>query len=608
MIKTNLKKVVSAIMTLSLLPYSAVYALAARGNGEVVTLDPSNALTFNNGEFEGWGTSLCWWANRVGYDETLTNKAAELFYSDNGLSLDIARYNVGGGDDPSHDHITRSDSKIPGYATGYDENGNIIYDWTADSNQRNVALAVQRANPDIYFEGFSNSPPYFMTNSGCSSGAISASYDNLRSTEYDNFAEYIATVTEHFKNEFGIEFKSYSPMNEPYTNYWGKYSYKQEGCHFNSGYSESKMINATRYALNKHNLNDVLVAGLDETSIDTTISSVNKLSEEALNNLGRIDTHTYGGTKRAELRSLAQSKGKDLWMSEVDGSYKAGEDAGYMTAGLGLANQIIKDMNGLMPSAWVLWDIVDCHRDNTTPYRTESEAQTEISQTGGIWGVAMADHDAKDIVLTKKYYSFGQFTRYIEPGMTIIASGDNSLAAYDKNSGKTVIVAVNTSAENKDCIFNLAQMPLSGKSARAVRTSGDMIDGENWAELGSVDISGRQLSASLKPNSITTFIIEPASDLETIAEDLSPDAEIRTNQYMPSEYKGAEIIWTTDNSYVNNDGAVTRGENDADVKITAEISKNGEKYSKEYNCYAECEDRRYGRILICTLRRYGKNK
>ena len=226
MIKTNLKKVVSAIMTLSLLPYSAVYALAARGNGEVVTLDPSNALTFNNGEFEGWGTSLCWWANRVGYDETLTNKAAELFYSDNGLSLDIARYNVGGGDDPSHDHITRSDSKIPGYAIGYDENGNIIYDWTADSNQRNVALAAQRTNPDIYFEGFSNSPPYFMTNSGCSSGAISASYDNLRSTEYDNFAEYIATVTEHFKNEFGIEFKSYLPMNEPYTNYWGKYSYK----------------------------------------------------------------------------------------------------------------------------------------------------------------------------------------------------------------------------------------------------------------------------------------------------------------------------------------------------------------------------------------------
>ncbi|MGN0107471.1 MAG: glycoside hydrolase, partial [Hominilimicola sp.] len=466
----------------------------------------------------------------------------------------------------------------------YDENGNLLYDWTADANQRNVALAVQKANPDVYFEGFSNSPPYFMTNSGCTSGAVSASYDNLRSTEYDNFAEYIAEVTEHFKNEWGIDFKSYSPMNEPYTNYWEQYSYKQEGCHFNSGYSESKMINALRDALDNHNLNDVLVAGFDETSIDTTISSVNKLSEDALNNLGRIDTHTYGGSKRTELRALAQGKGKDLWMSEVDGSYKAGDDAGQMTAGLGLANQIIKDMNGLMPSAWVMWDIIDCHRDNTSPYRTESEAQTEISQTGGIWGVAMADHDTKDIVLTKKYYAFGQFSRYIEPGMTIIASGDNSLAAYDRESGKTVIVAVNTSADDKEYVFNLAQMPLSGKSARVIRTSGDMDSGENWAELEPIEITGRQLCAALKENSITTFIIEAASELETMSEDLAPDSEIRTDQYMPLEYNGAEIIWTTDNSAVSADGTVIRGENDTDVKITAEFSKDGEIYSREYNC------------------------
>ena len=212
------KKAVTVLLTISMLPAAAIQAFADSESVKVVTLDPSNALTFNNGKFEGWGTSLCWWANRVGYDETLTNKAAELFYSDNGLSLDIARYNIGGGDDPAHDHITRSDSKIPGYAIGYDANGSIIYDWSADANQRNVALAAQRANPDVYFEGFSNSPPYFMTNSGCTSGAVLPSYDNLRSTEYDNFAEYIATVTEHFKNEFGIEFKSYSPMNEPYTN------------------------------------------------------------------------------------------------------------------------------------------------------------------------------------------------------------------------------------------------------------------------------------------------------------------------------------------------------------------------------------------------------
>ncbi|MCH5210307.1 MAG: discoidin domain-containing protein [Oscillospiraceae bacterium] len=578
-----LNKFIAVLLSLAMLPAVSLSALAA-DNVSVVNLDPSNALTFNDGKFEGWGTSLCWWANRVGYDETLTQKAAELFYSDEGLSLDIARYNVGGGDNPEHDHITRSDSKVPGYAVGYDNDGNIIYDWSADKNQRNVALAAKKANPDVYFEGFSNSAPYFMTNSGCTSGAINASYDNLCSTEYDDFAEYIATVTEHFKNEWGIEFKSYSPMNEPYTNYWGVNSPKQEGCHFQIGYSESKMINELRFRLNQHGLKDVLVAGSDETSIDTTITCIKQLSYQALHNLGRIDTHTYGGSKRAELRALAESLGKDLWMSEVDGSYTAGEEAGYMSAGLGLSQQIIKDMNGLMPSAWVMWDIIDSHKDNTSPYRTEGEKETAISQTGGIWGIAMADHDTKDVVLTKKYYAYGQFTKYIEPGMTIIGSSDKSLAAYDRESGRIVIVAINTSASDKDYIFNLSNMPVSGYSARVIRTSGDLETGENWAELEPISVQNRQLSTSLKGNSVTTFIIDAASELENIAEDLAPDTEIYTDQYMPAEYKGAYITWKPSIDAVLPDGKVTRGERDIDMSITAEFSKDGQTITREYGC------------------------
>ena len=86
----------------------------------------------NDGEFEGWGTSLCWWANRICYSDSLSSKAAELFYGDSGLRMNIARYNIGGGDDPSHDHITRTDSNMPGY-TVYN-NGKATYDWSKDAN------------------------------------------------------------------------------------------------------------------------------------------------------------------------------------------------------------------------------------------------------------------------------------------------------------------------------------------------------------------------------------------------------------------------------------------------------------------------------------------
>ena len=42
-----------------------------------VTLSPYSTYDINDGKFEGWGTSLCWWANRVGYSDSLAQKAAE---------------------------------------------------------------------------------------------------------------------------------------------------------------------------------------------------------------------------------------------------------------------------------------------------------------------------------------------------------------------------------------------------------------------------------------------------------------------------------------------------------------------------------------------------
>ena len=444
---------------------SSPFMIMADATYTVVKLDPSDASPFNGGEFQGWGTSLCWWANRIGYSEKMTNQAAHLFFSDEGLSLDIARYNLGGGDDETHNHITRSDSKVPGYATGYDKDGNIVYDWTVDENQRNIALAAKKANPDICFEGFSNSPPYFMTNSGCSSGAVDATDDNLRIADIDSFGKFIAEVTKHFKDELGIEFKSYSPMNEPDTDYWGYLSWKQEGCHYTPGDMQSKTIIAARKALDAEGLTNVLVAGMDETDLDKTIVNYGKLSEDAKTALGRIDTHTYGGSKRAELKAAAVSAGKDLWMSEVDGGYD----------GFGLANHIITDMNGLMPAAWVMWDIVDVHKDSLfmDPGGNATEKDTKLNVTGKLWGVGMADHDEESIELSNKYYAFGQFTKYIEPGDTIIASSSSTLASYNKKSGDIKIVALNSGTADKSYLFDLSAFTNIGSKVKTVRSNNE---------------------------------------------------------------------------------------------------------------------------------------
>ena len=480
---------------------------------ETVRIIKENASTFNNGKFQGFGTSFCWWPNRLGYSEILSEKSATAFYDKNsGLGLTIIRYNIGGGDDPTHDHITRTDSKVPGYAVNpnYDESTQTYtwdYDWTKDFNQRNVLLkALEKNKEEIIVEAFSNSPPYFMTYSGCSSGANYAWENNLKIDAYDSFAKYLADVSEHFKNEWNVNFQSISPMNEPYTMYWSAYSTKQEGCHFDQGDSQSNIIIKLKKALDEKGLSDIQISATDETSIDTQLSSYKYLKDEAKNIVTRIDTHTYGGQRRFDLRTLAETEGKNLWMSEVDGGDMAGTNPGEMGAALWLANRIILDLNGLRPSSWVLWQVIDNHICKDGYDGKQDTGMVDLN--GGYWGVAVADHDNNEIILTQKYYAFGQFTRYIRPGYTIITGGDNSVAAYDSEGKKLVIVATNTNGDDKSVDFNLESFSAVGSKVQVIRTSGSVSNGEKWAELDPIDTYGKGFIATLKANSVTTYIVE----------------------------------------------------------------------------------------------------
>ena len=83
----------------------------------------------------------------------------------------------------------------------------------------------------------------------------------------------------------------------------------------------------------------------------------------------------------------------------------------------------------------------------------------------------MADHDKEELVLTNKYYVYGQFTKYINPGDTIIASSANTLAAYNKNTGDIKIVANNASnSSDVDYEFDLSGFSTIGTNVREIRT------------------------------------------------------------------------------------------------------------------------------------------
>ena len=498
-----MKKWISIFMALLCLSGCTPTEVFNDENRTVFTIDPTEGSPFNDGKFEGWGTSLCWWANRVGYSDVLAQKAVDLLYNaETGLGMNIARYNIGGGDDPTHHHITRTDSMMPGFWVLDETTGQPIFDGTQDENQRNVLLrAMAACGSSFIAEAFSNSPPYYMTESGCSSGAVHASANNLKEDQVEAFAEYLAQVALYYKENYGITFQSISPMNEPNTAYWQAYSPKQEGCHVTPGESQSAILLATKKALEEKGLGSIQLVGTDETSTMLAASSFNRLSDEAKAAITRIDTHTYKVGRMEELQALAAQNGKNLWMSEVDGDATLGADSGEMGAGLWLANKMISDIQSLMPSAWILWQGIDNHISSEGYMGNQDSGAPDLSR--GYWGLTVVDHDKQEIMLTKKYYAFGQLSRYIRPGYRILAGTEHGiLAAYSEEEKKLVIVAINAEEADLEVGFSLAGFRYKGGKAEMIRTSKD----ENWAE-SQISVQKDMLRATLAPYSITTFVV-----------------------------------------------------------------------------------------------------
>lgn len=534
-------------------------AMAAEETEEnVLKIDSQNLYDSNSGIFEGWGTSLCWFGNRIGASEQTSAEAAQLLCnSKDGLGLNIIRFNIGGGDDPTHTHITRTDSKMPGYWGEYDaETDTFTYDYTKDERQRNVLVKMLAENKDLTVEAFSNSPPYFMTESGCTSGTAKNEFaDNLKADKYDDFAEYMADVVKYYRESYGINISSVEPMNE---NGWSisRNGVKQEGCSFIQGESQSKLFLAMDRAMKNNGLQDLTLAGFDQSAPNETITCLDSLSQDALDVLERLDTHTYSTTSSEKLRDRAKEMNLSLWMSESDGGDIAGKNAGEMGAGLALAKRIGRDMYRLQPSAWIIWQAIGSYC-GSEPFDGNSDPAT-LNQSDldkkGFWGVTYADMDQEKVVLTKKYYAMGQYTRYIKKGDYMIVGDSMNTVSYDKENNELKVVAVNLTDTAKTMKYDLSGFQWSYPIVKRVRTSGDMSTCENWKTLDSLSSSSAGFEAELAPNSVTTFIVkEPAASGEDLPEAEKPGGDDNINKpqsVSPQKVAQVKVGKTTANKAV----------------------------------------------------------
>lgn len=444
---------------------------------------------------EGWGVSLCWWAHMCGkWSEEKVNYLVDLMTSPDKLNWNLFRYNIGGGDDPSHigGHMTTGKGKRA-EMEGFKASKEADYDWSADSAQRRIMLKIKAKRSDAQFEAFSNSPPYWMTYSGCSGGNYNGNDDNLKPEYYNLFCDYLLDVCKHYKDVYGLEFKTLSPFNEPVTNYW-YYQGSQEGCHFSAS-SQIKLIRALHPKLEASGLNTIISAS-EETNVGTSHSVLSEYIKagDMLSKIGQWNTHTYSATNknRGDLADLVSSTKLPFWMSE---SGSGGEG---LAGNLSMAQRMFSDLNVMQPQAWIDWQFVEEWNDQ--------------------WCLIKGNFTSEWYEIVKNFYVRMQVTRFIKQGYTILSSPDERiLTALSPEGDELVVVVLNNTDETLRFLVDLSLFESTGKMATRYSTDATY----NCQKLASTNITNKRLICSVPKRGIMTYVLsvtagEGHTELDTL--------------------------------------------------------------------------------------------
>ncbi|KAG3121061.1 hypothetical protein PI124_g62 [Phytophthora idaei] len=364
----------------SILTSTLAVAILANSLSQVKAYRISITTTPILESWEGWGTSLSWWANVFGDREDI----ADVFFSNlSSVSIDgaakdipaldfnIARYNIGGSgnnviDDSGTEIAMKSSEKMPAFKaiesfwldwTSTDP-ASKSWNWDADANQRAMLGLASKRGADV-FEAYSNSPPRWMTNNRATAGGDDGATENLKPEFFEQFAVYLATVVSKVKADWGIEFKYVAPFNEANSKVW-TFSESQEACHLGIK-TQSDILKLLRTQLDKLNIQNVLIAGAEEKTPEEALHVVVQMVQSeypGIDAMLKVNAHCsddvtpYAGDDRDKLKGMVSSltKPAGIW----DSMY-ADEDA----TGLTIANTIARDIYEMRTSAFVYRQALD---------------------------------------------------------------------------------------------------------------------------------------------------------------------------------------------------------------------------------------------------------
>ena len=414
-----------------------------------ISIDPSK--TFQT--MQGFGASGAWWAQYVGGLEQIDpesgmavrDRISQLLYSkEKGLGINIFRFNIGAGSVSGQGRIdnplrrTETFEPAPG-----------VYDWTRDKNAvYMMKKAVEDGADEVIL--FVNSPPERLTVNG-KSHLDKIFFQNIKRKNYGEFARYAADIGVHFVKE-GLPVRYISPVNEPIWIWTGG----QEGCHYHP-WNMKPVFRALADEMDKHpELRDVKISGPESGDLRFFNKSYirSMLSDPAVRkSMDCIDTHSYRTyiklpfvTKPLNNRAAfikrykkwVQKKYPDMAVKMSEWTHmQGGRDYG-MDSALEQAKIMIEDIGLMDAASWQHWIAV-----------------SEVDYCDGLIYINLSDNSFE---LTKRYFAFGNFTKFVPIGAKRIAaeSGDNDIMAVAFSSGEKIsVIAANFSKEEKICDFGV---------------------------------------------------------------------------------------------------------------------------------------------------------
>ncbi len=411
-----------------------------------ITLNPQKKYQ----TFKSIGASGAWWAQAVGdwshtdpvTGESMRDAIARLLYNkETGIGMGVYRYNIGAGSA----HSGNGNYSQPLRRTQCFERAPGDYDWSRDTAAvYMMEKCVENGADEVVF--FVNSPLERLTKNNCAHNDKNQLFhENIKKSNYGEFARYCFDVAEHFINK-GIPVKYLSPVNEPIWVWNGG----QEGCFYRPR-SVKKVFKVFAKELESRDLKGLKLSGAEAGDLRWFNKSYTRQllkDKNVRKHLDSVDVHSYFLSPPKQLdfpflrnrlafvnrfRKFMERHYPDMPIVMSEWTHMQGGRDRTMKSALVMAQVMYEDFTFLNAVSWQHWIAV-----------------SEVDYCDGLIYINLED---KTYEMTKRYYATGNFSRYLKKGAVRIevSSDDEKVLplAFCKDDEVTLIL-INKDGSEKE--------------------------------------------------------------------------------------------------------------------------------------------------------------